>query len=157
MKIQTTENGVSFATADSLKGYKESKVAKKEDNDCVVRAIAAAFDIEYDLAHAFVAEKFERKNRKGTFMTASILKGLKKAFGKEVINHTKHVRTHYNNGGRIVERKMTLQTFLTRFSKGTFLLLKSRHAFVVKDGTVIGNMSDARKMRSRLINAFEIK
>lgn len=52
------------ATA-SIKGFKKSKIAKSEHNDCSVRAIANAFDIEYDKAHKFLTEKYNRPNKRG--------------------------------------------------------------------------------------------
>ena len=55
------------ATSIAIKGYSESKLAKSEKSDCVVRAIASAYDIQYDKAHKWVADTFNRKPRKGTF------------------------------------------------------------------------------------------
>jgi len=49
----------------SIKGYSNSKIAKTEHNDCSVRAIANAFNIEYDKAHKFLAEKYQRPNKRG--------------------------------------------------------------------------------------------
>ena len=54
-------------TSEAIKGYDNSSIAKSETNDCVVRAIASAFDLEYDKAHKFVGDKFGRKPRQGTF------------------------------------------------------------------------------------------
>jgi len=54
-------------TSEAIKGYTESVIAKSEANDCVVRAIAAGFDIDYDRAHQFVKDTFGRKDRRGTF------------------------------------------------------------------------------------------
>ena len=39
------------ATSQAIKGYSDSPLAKSERNDCVVRAIASAFDIDYNKAH----------------------------------------------------------------------------------------------------------
>ena len=36
------------ATSIAIKGYQESTLAKSERRDCVVRAVASAYDIEYD-------------------------------------------------------------------------------------------------------------
>ena len=46
-------------------GYAVSSsiLAKSEKNDCVVRACANAFEIDYDQAHSFVKKRFNRKNR----------------------------------------------------------------------------------------------
>jgi len=52
------------ATA-SIKGYKESKIAKSEHNDCSVRAIANAFNVDYDKAHKFLTENYQRPNKRG--------------------------------------------------------------------------------------------
>ena len=43
-----------------------SMLAKSEKNDCVVRACANAFDIQYDTAHQFVKERFDRKEKSYT-------------------------------------------------------------------------------------------
>ena len=53
-----------------------SEIAKNEKDDCVVRACANAFDIQYDTAHQFVKERFDRKSRQGVKATYSILKEL---------------------------------------------------------------------------------
>ena len=37
-------------TSKAIKGYSESPIAKSESNDCVVRAIASSFEIDYDVA-----------------------------------------------------------------------------------------------------------
>ena len=49
-------------------GYKVSNgslLATGEKNDCSVRAIANAFDVCYDVAHAFAADVLKRKARRG--------------------------------------------------------------------------------------------
>jgi hypothetical protein len=37
-------------TGDAIKGYNDSKLAQSERADCVVRAIASAYEMEYDLS-----------------------------------------------------------------------------------------------------------
>ena len=62
-------------------GYEVSNgslLAKSEKNDCLVRAFANAFNVTYDIAHKFTAEKFERKFRKGAKMTIDKLSKLGK-------------------------------------------------------------------------------
>ena len=56
-------------TSEGIIGYSESIIAKGETNDCVVRAFASCFDLQYDKAHKFVKEKFNRVDRQGTFRT----------------------------------------------------------------------------------------
>ena len=42
----------------------KSKLAGNEKNDCFVRACSNAFDVSYEEAHSFVADRFDRKNGK---------------------------------------------------------------------------------------------
>ena len=60
-------------TSKAIKGYDESKIAKSETNDCVVRAFASAFEVSYDYAHKYVADEFGRKPKKGTYGTITTL------------------------------------------------------------------------------------
>ena len=68
MKLENFKNGYDVTIGSSL--------ALNEKNDCAVRAFANAFNITYDNAHTFAAEKFARKAKKGTkkfFITLSQL------------------------------------------------------------------------------------
>ena len=53
-----------------------SELAKKENNDCVVRAFMCALNLSYDQAHAWVKNELKRQDRKGTYMNA---------YGKNII------------------------------------------------------------------------
>ena len=56
---------------DTMKISNESgELGKNENNDCVVRAFAAALDLPYNQAHAWVKKELKRQDRKGTFMSA---------------------------------------------------------------------------------------
>jgi len=70
MILENFKNGYEVANGSLL--------AKSEKNDCLVRAFANAFNVTYDVAHSFTAEKFKRKFRKGAKMTASTLSKLGK-------------------------------------------------------------------------------
>ena len=65
MKLENFKNGYDVTLGSSL--------AKNETNDCAVRAFANAFNITYDTAHQFAADKFERKARKGFAFAADDL------------------------------------------------------------------------------------
>jgi len=157
------------ATSTAIKGYSESKLAKGEDNDCVVRSFASAFDITYDRAHKYVAENFGRQPRRGTFGTSIGL--VKMADNRTTLNY-KRVHpvgkrlTNSMSGslsydvkvkGEIKRRNMTVGTFIKKNPKGTFLVIVKRHAFTIKDGVVIGNFEDAVKTKKTMLCAFEIK
>jgi len=158
------------ATSKAIQGYSESVIAKSETNDCVVRAfVASAFDVTYDRAHKYVAEKFGRKPKKGTYGTVSKL--VKMVDDRTTVNykkvHTVGVRKSstmiislsYNVTikGEKKLRQMTVGTFIKQNPKGTFFVLVRQHAFTIKDGVVIGNYEDAVKTKKIMRCAFEIK
>ena len=164
-------------TGNAIKGYIDSAIAKGETNDCVVRAFASSFEVSYDSAHEFVANKFGRKSRKGTYFTANKMTQLSETMseinGKRVyplgtkttsfaypFSLAYDVKVKVSGVDRlykIVKRQMTVGTFAKKNPKGTFFVLVSRHAFTIKDGVVIGNPEDAIKTKRPIRAAFEIK
>lgn len=143
------------ATSQAIKGYSDSTLAKLERRDCVVRAIASAFDIQYDKAHKWVADTFNRKPKKGTY---GFPQGMNKmSDDKTRMNYKrtktidpKHLTT--NNG----KSKMSVGTFAKLYNKGTYILRVTGHAFTIKDGSVIGNPNDANQVRKIVKNAWKI-
>ena len=157
------------ATSTAIKGYSDSEIAKHEKGDCVVRAFASSFDISYDKAHKYVAEKFGRKPKRGTYGTVNTL--VKMADDRTTVNYKRvYPIGHRMNDimfgslsydvkvkGEIKRRDMTVGTFIKKNPKGTFFVLVRRHAFTIKDGVVIGNYEDSVKTKKRMRCAFEIK
>ena len=143
------------ANSIAIKGYSESPLAKSERADCVVRAIASAFDIQYDKAHTWVQKTFNRKPKKGTF---GFPQGMNKMSNDKTRMNYKQTRTidskdlTTNNG----KSKMTVGTFVKLYDKGTYILRVTGHAFTVKDGSVIGNPNDAVQIRKVIKNAWKI-
>lgn len=156
-------------TSEAIKGYSESPIAKSETNDCVVRAFASSFEVDYDFAHQYVAEYFKRKPRKGTFMTSSKLVNMSdnniEVNGKRVYTVGNRTNNWMTNSlvyevkvkGQKVKREMTVGTFIRQNPKGTFFILVRNHAFVIKNGVVIGNKEDSIKKRRIIRCAFEVK
>ena len=155
-------------TEKAIKGYEESVIAKKETNDCVVRAFASCFDVSYNYAHGSVKDNFGRKDRQGTYGTVFKMQELAenrtqinykkvKCVGK--LNNYRRSSLEYtvNVKGEKVNRKMTVGTFTKQNPVGTFFMLVSRHAFTIKDGVVIGNHEDSTKKKRILLHAFEVK
>lgn len=154
---------------EAIKGYLESSIAKGETNDCVVRAFASSFEVDYDFAHQYVAEYFKRKPRKGTFMTSSKLVNMSdnntEVNGKRVYTVGNRTNNWMANSlvyevkvkGQKVKREMTVGTFIKQNPTGTFFILVRGHAFTIKNGVVIGNTEDAIKKRRVIRCAFEIK
>ena len=157
------------ATSKAIQGYSESVIAKSENNDCVVRAFASAFEISYDKAHKYVKEKFGRKDRQGTFGTVLTLNKMVedntqvnykkvKSVGKKIEGtNLKTLEYEVKVKGKKVNRKMTVGTFIKQNPKGTFFVLVRQHAFTIKDGVVIGNYEDAVKTKKIMKTAFQVK
>jgi hypothetical protein len=143
------------ATSIAIKGYSESPLAKSERADCVVRAVASAYDIHYDKAHKWVADNFKRKPKKGTYgfpigMDKMSYNNTRFNYKKTKTIDPKFLTT--NNG----KSKMTVGTFVKEYDKGTYIVRVSGHAFTIKDGSVIGNPNDAEQIRKVVKNAWKI-
>ena len=52
--------------SNEIKGFSLSTLAKGEKDDCFVRAVAAATNVTYDVAHAYVKDFFGRQDKRGT-------------------------------------------------------------------------------------------
>ena len=132
-------------------GYEVSNgslLAKSEKNDCFVRAFANAFNVTYDIAHKFTAEKFERKFRKGAKMTIDKLRKLGKVSFELFKDSLFPVTKEYNLKcvNKPINREYThkrvnytVKTFCAKYSKGTYIVLVNKHALVIKNGIVVDN------------------
>ena len=132
-------------------GYEVSNgslLAKSEKNDCLVRAFANAFNVTYDIAHKFTAEKFERKFRKGAKMTIDKLSKLVKVSFELFKDSLFPVTKEYNLKcvNKPINREYThkrvnytVKTFCAKYSKGTYIVLVNKHALVIKNGIVVDN------------------
>jgi len=125
-----------------------SLLAKGEKNDCVVRALANAFNISYDVAHKFTAETFKRKARKGTKKVYNTFKELGEVtfelFKDSLFPVTKEyklkcVNKPINRSYTHKRVSYTVKTFCAKFSKGTYIVLVHKHALVIRDGIVVDN------------------
>jgi len=148
----------------------ESEIAKNETNDCVVRAIAAAFEVPYDLAHSFCARTFKRAPKQGTLRSADFFSKESEVLGKKVVEMGdypfegatyKRMLTYYKSktywGEETpIQRQMTVYTFLKQYRNGNYMLYVPGHAFAVKDGIIYGNPEDANSLRRRIFMAFRV-
>lgn len=143
-----------LSTSKVVKGYADSKIAKAERNDCVVRAVAASFNIDYNRAHKFVKEKFNRVDKKGTLFTYNKMLRLSendKVFNKK-IQSIKDL--HVIRGTK--KSKMTILSFLREYKKGAYFILVRGHALAVKNGVLIGNSNEGEHLKRIVIGAFKI-
>ena len=144
-------------TKEAIIGYSDSTIAKTENHDCVVRAIASSFEMHYDEAHQFVAKTWFRGNREGT---RNFIGGMRSMVDKGVMINGKsfsnlgdqygHMKYDVKVKGQVVKRNMTTGTFIKKFPKGRYVVVVRGHAFSIIDGVVVGNTGDA-KMKKRVI------
>ena len=155
----------------------KSEIAKKETNDCVVRALANAFEVNYNMAHVFVSKRFNRKKGKGTKFFNNILKKIsKKSINFEpsgqldLFNqdgktfNIEHVGDQPKLGGKLVNRRYkhkkvayTVKAFAQKYNKGTYIILVHKHAFTIKDGVLIDNGNYQFKGYRRVVeSAFKV-
>ena len=152
-----------ISSTEFIKGAKESSLAKSENNDCVVRAIASAAEMDYDSAHQFVKETFNRKNGKGTFGLGTgmnlLSKNGKQINGKnvQIISEEHNTMLYYVVVKGVKKlRATTTATFIKKHPIGSYVVVVKGHAFTIKDGVVIGNFNDGKKMKKHIIWAWKI-
>ena len=145
MKLENFKNGYDVTLGSSL--------AKNEKNDCAVRAFANAFNVTYDVAHEFAADKFARKAKKGVKNMFRTLNELGFAtfdlFSNTLFPETRTYGIHplaRSKSGKLVntdythkEVNHTVKTFCAKYNKGTYIVIVAKHALTVKDGIVIDN------------------
>jgi len=142
-------------------GYSDSKIAKSETNDCVVRSFASAFKIPYDEAHQFVTRKFNRKPRKGTGRYTTIMNNMANhstnLWGKTLRRlGDGNTRNSMKFSDGVKMRNMTTFQFLKKYPKGTYMVMVSGHAFTISDSVVIGNHEDVLKTKRVILQAWEV-
>ena len=133
-----------------------SAIAKTEKNDCAVRAIANACGVNYDQAHKYVADTFDRKKGKGTQLFTALLKtntemvfdnvGQLDMFRQGIRRTIKHVGDMPKLGGELKNPKYkhkpvayTVKEFARQYNKGNYILAVAKHALAIKDGVVVDN------------------
>lgn len=146
---------------DGYKVSSGSEIAQNEKNDCVVRALANAFEISYNLSHKFVELVMERKAKKGTQMFDTHMRAIANSGGVEFEREgqlnlfdggVKKVKVHFVGtspklGGVLFNPKYTwtnkcaytVKEFAQKFNKGTFILTVKKHALTIKNGIIIDN------------------
>jgi len=137
---------------DSVKlAAASSELAKKETNDCVVRAFMCALNLSYDQAHGYIKNKMNRQDRRGTYVNA---------YAKNVIGTTKNglkisfigthpskafMKTAFGSDKVLVNKKykkptgFTLKSFMEAHPVGRFVLIVQGHAVAVVNGVLYGN------------------
>jgi len=127
----------------------QSELAKKETNDCVVRAFMMALDLTYDKAHKFVQDKFNRVNRKGTY-TARYLNNVvghqKNGFKMTLMGY--HPKQAFGSRKKLLNPKYkketgyTVKSFMEQHPVGRYFIIVKGHALALVDGVLYGNYSE---------------
>ena len=151
--------------SSSIKGISASKIAKKEKNDCFVRALAAATGQDYDTAHEVVRLNFGRKAKKGTNnldIVTQMLKAEKdglrvgKTDYRVNVLGTYRITNTYKLHGNIINRKKTVKSFIKDNPKGSYIVTVSKHAFALKDGKLIDNKGEEFRPTRKVDGAYKI-
>ena len=64
-KIRVMSKPLDYIYSTEKLNLGSSTLAQKEKNDCVVKAIAAAAGVSYEISHAFAGEHLKREKREG--------------------------------------------------------------------------------------------
>ena len=151
---------------DVIAGIKTSKVANKENNDCVVKAVAASIGVTYDTAHTFVKETFKREDRKGVLnkeiienMSKLSEVGVTKVGTKEVsfeVMPKQAITNMYKLYGELIHRQKTVKSFMESYPKGSYIVTVAKHAFAVVDGVLIDNEGTEYKPTRKVQSAYKV-
>lgn len=152
-----------------IEGYSTSRIAESETNDCVVKAVAVVLGVPYDQAHELVRVNTGRQNRNGVKMGkfSGWLLGCSNPviteqpdeswkstpYGTQDYYWPKTVYINRKQGKKIF-CKMSVGSFLKLYPSGRYYVVTRGHVFAVVDGEVIGNPSDATKLRTTVKCAF---
>jgi hypothetical protein len=146
-----------ISNSNGIIGYSDSTIAKSETNDCFVRAVASSFEIPYDDAHSWVKTKFNRINRKGTKRVSGTMDTLsmsKFSLNSKLFSIIKDLKVYDNEKFKL--KRTTLNQFIKKYPTGTFIILVRGHAFTLKDGNVIGNLEDSKRLKKIINYAYQI-
>ena len=141
-------------------------IALQEKGDCMVRALAAAADITYNVSHKFCEDVLGRQRNKGTdnasikiAMLNAEKNGLEiagKNYKVQVLGK-ESIKNRYKLKGEIIWRQKTLKSFIESNPKGSFIVLVAGHALTVKDGELIDWNTLKFKPTRKVTGAYKIE
>lgn len=132
--------GVRETGCIQLENY-QGRTVDGEKNDCVVRSIAIAMDVPYEVAYK-ICEKNGRAPKRGMYVDRDLMKNRRARTFKGYL-FVKHKR----------KVSMTIPKFIKKNPTGRFICIKHGHAFNVIDGKVIGEILD----NSRIIFYISVR
>ena len=154
-----------------------SMLSDKENNDCVVRAVSHAFDVDYIEAHHFCEMKLHRKSGDGTY-TQRYMPKIKQAFGKKMkqlgkaskysdfrhitrpqkskVEKYSHAKSKWVTKREIVQVPYKVNEFVKAHSKGNYIVTVKAHAFAIVNGEILGNYGDAKAVNKKINSAYKV-
>jgi len=129
----------------NFKTAKEGAVRLNETNDCAVKAVCIAAEVDYEAAHAALKVQ-GRKNRKGAQLHM-IINAVESLTGnRPILNHLSQRRT-----------VKTLTRKEPRLKRGNWIALTKNHALAVVDGVVEDWTAERGNLVNRLIEVVPNK
>ena len=154
---------LSYAYSKEVLNLATNKLAQKENNDCVVKALAVSTGASYNEAHEFASEYLMRTDKKGTHLdtfTPNISGGEMLVGSKKVIFNKlskNRITNRYKVKGEVFDRKKTVKSFIKDNTSGTFIVRVAGHAFTIKDGMLIDNVGEEFRMTRKVKGVLEVK
>lgn len=154
---------LSYAYSQEVLNLATNELAQKENNDCVVKAIATATGASYNDAHDFAKNYLMRRDRDGTLLTTfapNICKeemtvGRKKVTFDKVTKN--RITNRYKVKGEIFDRQKTIKSFIKDNQKGTFIVTVAGHALTIKDGMLIDNVGEEYRPTRKVQGALKVE
>lgn len=134
-----------------------SDLAKRETNDCVVRAFMCALDIPYEQAHAYIKKEMKREDRQGTYTflySKNVIGKIKNGRRINFIGAHPDKTWMQKNIANTTNKKIlanpkykkptgfTVKAFLESHPVGRFVLVVEGHALAVVNGVLYGNSNE---------------
>ena len=154
-----------------------SMLSDKENNDCVVRAVSHAFDVDYIEAHHFCEMKLHRKSGEGTY-TSRYMPKIKQAFGKKMkqlgkankYSDFRHItrpqksktEVYSNAKQKWVTKRVVKQVpykvneFVKAHGEGNYIVTVKGHAFALINGVIKGNWQDDKRLTRKVNSAYKV-
>ena len=152
-------------------------LSTRENNDCVVRAVSHAFEVDYVDAHHFCEHKLHRVTGNGVY-TSRYMPLINQAFGKKLkqlgkaskYNDTRHVTRpqkskteRYSHAKqkwvtkRVVKHvQYKVNEFVKAHSEGNYIVTVNGHAFALVNGVIKGNWDDAKRLTRKVNSAYKV-
>ena len=152
-------------------------LATAENNDCVVRAISHAFEVDYVDAHHFCEYKLHRVAGDGVY-TSRYMPKIKQAFGKKMrqlgkastYSDFRHITrpqkskcdVYSNAKQKWVTKRVVKQVpykvneFVKAHGEGNYIVTVNGHAFALINGVIKGNWQDDKRLTRKVNSAYKV-